>query len=64
MKKITILMLSITAALLLASCGNDTTTDMNNETTKTENKSQAALTITDMAGRDVSFDKNQNELSH
>lgn len=62
MKKITILMLSITAALLLASCGNDTTTDMNNETTKTENKSQAALTITDMAGRDVSFDKKPERI--
>ncbi|HAA4668543.1 TPA_asm: ABC transporter substrate-binding protein [Listeria monocytogenes] len=62
MKKITILTLSITAALLLASCGNDTATDTNNETTKTENKSQAALTITDMAGRDVSFDKKPERI--
>ncbi|MBF2355670.1 ABC transporter substrate-binding protein [Listeria seeligeri] len=57
MKKVNILVLSIATALILASCGNDTANNPKNEAVEKQNKTQAALELKDMAGRDVSFDK-------
>ncbi|PZG31522.1 iron-hydroxamate ABC transporter substrate-binding protein [Listeria ivanovii] len=62
MKKFNIVVLSITTALLLASCGNDTTTTSKSETVEKEKRTQAVLELTDMSGREVSFDKNPERI--
>ncbi|MBC1488198.1 ABC transporter substrate-binding protein [Listeria sp. FSL L7-1485] len=62
MKKLTIVVLSIATALLLASCGNDTTNGSENETVAKEKQTQAALELTDMSGREVSFEKNPERI--
>ncbi|CAM4334986.1 ABC transporter substrate-binding protein [Listeria ivanovii] len=62
MKNFNIVVLSVVTALLLASCGNDTTTTSKNETAEKEKKAQTVLELTDMSGREVSFDKNPERI--
>lgn len=62
MKNFNIVVLSVVTALLLASCGNDTTTTSKNETAEKEKKAQTVLELTDMSGREVSFDKSPERI--